>query len=162
MMDEVQGLPPIVRTVTVPVAVERAFACFVEELGRWWPGAYTWSGDVLEKIGIEARPGGHCFEIGPDGFRCDWGTVQVLEAPERLIFSWQINFDRTPQPDPQKAGSVEVRFAPQDEQENLTQVSLTHFDFEHCGADADAYRAGLDSPEGWTLILERYREYCDQ
>jgi len=161
-MDEDQDFPPIVRTITVAVAVERAFDCFVEELGRWWPGAYTWSGDVLEKIAIEARPGGHCFEIGPNGFRCDWGTVQVLEAPERIIFSWQINYDRTPQPDPRKAGSVEVRFAPQDEDQDLTQVTLTHRDFERCGADAQAYRAALDSLEGWTFILEQYKEFCEQ
>jgi uncharacterized protein YndB with AHSA1/START domain len=161
-MSSGEDLSAIVRSVTVPVAMERAFEKFVQGFSKWWPGAYTWSGDVLQEIGIEAKPGGHCFEIGPGGFRCDWGTVQVFEEPERLLFTWQINFDRTPQPDAEQASSIDVSFKPHDEEEGSSQVTVRHFDFERCGADAAAYRAALDSPEGWTFILQKYITHCSR
>ena len=143
------------RAVTVPVPVERAFATFTE-LGSWWPRQYTWANDTLEAISIEPREGGHCFELGPGGFRCDWGTVLRWDAPSRLVFAWQIAPDRAPEPDPAKASEVEVRFAP--EGPSATRVEVEHRDFNHHGDGGDAYRQALDSPEGWPLILDRYAE----
>src|SRR5690606_23581431 len=61
------------RTVRVPVDPGRAFDLFTDGLDSWWPREYTWAGETLEVIGIEPGVGGHCFERGPHGFRCDWG-----------------------------------------------------------------------------------------
>lgn len=159
-MSDSKNLSPIERAVTVPAAPQRAFTHFVEEFANWWPRTYTWSGEVLHDIGIEQRAGGHCYEIGPGGFRCDWGTVLVFEAPQRIVFSWQINYDRTPQPDPAHAGQVEVCFGLHDEHGGLCRVLLEHRGFERCGSDGAAYRAALDAPDGWTFILASYAGYC--
>jgi uncharacterized protein YndB with AHSA1/START domain len=139
--------------VSVPVSVERAFAGFIE-LARWWPREYTWSGGVLEDLGIEPGEGGHCFELGPHGFRCDWGTVLVWEPPGRLVLAWQIAPDRAPEPNPARASEVEVRFVPQGPPG--TRVELEHRGLSRHGADGDAYREALGSPDGWPLMLDRY------
>ena len=159
-MNEQNDLSPIVREVTVPVLPERAFRHFVADFNDWWPHSYSWSGDVLQEMGLEARAGGHCYEIGPGGFRCDWGTVLVYEPPARLVFSWQINPDRSPQPDPARAGVVEVRFGPHDDHGGAGRVTLEHRGFERCGPGAAVYRAELDGRQGWTLILASYAGYC--
>jgi len=74
----------------VPVPPRRAFEVFVDEFGSWWPAEYSWSGETLVRIAIEPRTGGMCVEVGPHGFRCDWGRVLAYEPPRRLVFSWQI------------------------------------------------------------------------
>jgi uncharacterized protein YndB with AHSA1/START domain len=122
-------------------------------LGRWWPREYTWSQNVLHYIGIEPRLGGACFERGPHNFECDWGRVLVWEPPGRIVFSWQIAFDRTPEPNSEKASEVEVRFT---EEALGTRVVLEHRAFSRHGEKAIAYRNGMDSPEGWPMMLERY------
>jgi uncharacterized protein YndB with AHSA1/START domain len=153
-------LDPIERGVTVPVPAERAFSHFVDDFAQWWPQTYSWSGDVLEDSGIEAFAGGHCYEIGPGGFRCDWGTVIVFERPLRLVFTWQINPDRTPQPDQERASVVELLFSGSDDHGGLCRVTLVHRGFERHGESAEAYRAALNGPEGWTFILASYAGYC--
>ena len=52
-----------------------------------------------------------CFEVGPHGFRCDWGRVLAWQPPRRLVFTWQISPSRVPDPDPDHASEVEVSFA---------------------------------------------------
>jgi uncharacterized protein YndB with AHSA1/START domain len=141
------------RAVTVPVPVERAFAAWTE-LASWWPRQYTWASDALETIGIEPREGGHCFELGPRGFHCDWGTVLVWDPPSRLVLAWQIAPDRAPEPNPAKASEVEVRFVPAGP--STTRVEVEHRGFARHGEDGDAYRQALDSPEGWPMMLDRY------
>ncbi len=139
----------------VPVAPERAFALFTEQLGSWWPAEYTWSADALEGIEIEARPGGHCVERGPGGFRCDWGTVVDCEPARRLLFSWQIGPSREPLPDPARASEVEVQFVGDG---GSTEVRLEHRGFERHGEQGDSYREALGSEQGWPYILGRLVE----
>lgn len=155
-MSEHVGDEPILRNILVPVPPERAFEHFVAELHAWWPSEYTWSGNVLERIGIEPHHGGPCFELGPHGFRCDWGRVLIWDPPDRLVFSWQIGPDRTPEPDPDKASEVEVRFVA--DGPDRTRVELVHRGFSRHGDGAAEYRDGLAAPEGWTYILNRYTE----
>lgn len=145
---------PIRRTVTVPAPPERAFAVFTEGLATWWPPEYTWSQEALETIAIEPRPGGRCFERGPHGFHCDWGRVVECEAPRRLLFTWQISPERVPVPDPAKASEVEVRFTAVGTEE--TRVELSHRGFGRHGDGGAGYRAGMDSPAGWTRLVESY------
>ena len=142
------------RTLTVPEAVEKAFAVFTEEMDSWWPAEYTWSQDVLQHIGIEPGVDGRCFERGPHGFECDWGRVLVWEPPHHVLFTWQISPGREPVPDANKASEVEVRFTAQG-------AAITRVDFEHRHLDrhregAAEYKAMLDSPDGWPYILNRY------
>jgi uncharacterized protein YndB with AHSA1/START domain len=142
------------RTVVVLRSQQLAFDLFTTGLSTWWPREYTWSGDVLEMIGIEARHGGHCYERGPGGFECDWGSVVVWEPPHRLVFLWQIAPDRVPQPDPSKASEVEVRFIAMSAEE--TRVELEHRAFHRHGERGVEYSEAMDSEHGWTEILARY------
>jgi uncharacterized protein YndB with AHSA1/START domain len=137
----------------VGVSVPRAFEVFTVGLGTWWIPEFTWSGpDALDMIGIEPGVDGKCYEIGPYGFRCDWGRVTVWEPPNRLAFTWQIGPDRVPQPDPAKASEVEVLFHP--EGEARTRVELEHRGFERHGEAGAGYREALEA--GWDQLLARY------
>ncbi len=140
-------------SITVPVAPDRAFASFTEGMGSWWPPEYTWAQQALEEIAIEPREGGRCFERGPHGFSCDWGRVVAWEPPKRLAFTWQISPQRVPQPDPDRASLVEVRFSAEGD---ATRLELEHRDFDRHGEGADGYRAAMESPQGWPFILERF------
>lgn len=146
-------------SVTISAPPERAFILFTEELASWWPREYTWGGEALERIEVEPREGGACFEVGPHGFRCDWGRVLASEPPRRLVFSWQIAPDRTPQPDPAKASEVEIRFEPAGA--GGTRVELEHRGFSRHGDEGDRYRAGLGSAEGWPYMLGRLAAAAD-
>jgi uncharacterized protein YndB with AHSA1/START domain len=148
------GEDAIRRATTVAAPLARAFTVFTEGLGGWWPAEYMWSSEVLEEIGIEPRGGGRCYERGPHGFWCDWGRVLAWDPPHRLVFSWQIGPDRTPQPDPARASEVEVRFV--EEGETITRVDLEHRAFARHGEEGDSYREGLGSSAGWTRLLDRY------
>ena len=129
------------------------FDVFALAMAQWWPPEYTWSGAPLEWIGMEPRVGGPCFERGPHGFRCDWGRVLLWQPPRRLVFTWQIGPTRVPEPDPERSSEVEVTFHPE---EGGTRVELEHRHVSRHGEGGDAYRAAMGSPEGWSLILERY------
>jgi uncharacterized protein YndB with AHSA1/START domain len=142
---------------TVSAPPQRAFAVFTEEMSAWWPPEYTWAQSKLEEIAIEPHEGGHCYERGPHGFRCDWGRVVTCEPPGRIAFTWQISPQRVPQPDPAQASMVEVRFAPED---SGTRVTLAHRHFARHGEGAETYEAAMGSPQGWPLLLERFAAAC--
>jgi uncharacterized protein YndB with AHSA1/START domain len=113
------------------------------------PGVY------LVDIGIEPGIGGMCYEVGPHGFRCDFGRVLAWEPGERLVFSWQISANREPVPDPEEASEVVVRFRPV---EGGTAVELTHRHFERHGEGGEEYRRMMGSEQGWPWILQRFAE----
>jgi uncharacterized protein YndB with AHSA1/START domain len=140
-------------TLRVPVPAEQAFTAFTGGLADWWVREYTWSGpEALADIGIEPREGGMAYEIGPYGFRADWGRVVAWQPPHRLVVIWQIGPDRAPLPDPAKASEVEVRFTPEDG--GRTRVEVEHRDFDRHGAAAEGYREALTA--GWQELLSRY------
>jgi uncharacterized protein YndB with AHSA1/START domain len=140
-------------TLRVPARPEQAFAAFTGRLADWWVMEYTWSGpDALAEIGIEPREGGMAYEIGPHGFRTDWGRVLNWQPPDRLVFSWQIGPDRAPVPDPANASEVEARFVA--EENGQTRVEVEHRDFDRHGEAAEGYREALTA--GWYELLSRY------
>lgn len=155
-----RAIEPMRRIVNIDCSVERAYAAFTEGFSEWWPQDYTWSGELLETISIEPREGGRCFEIGPQGFHCDWGRVLRWAPPERIAFTWQIRPDRVPEPNPDHASEVEVRFTAQGA--SGTKVELEHRAFNRHEEGAEAYRAGMASAEGWGFILKRYKEFCER
>ena len=139
--------------ITTPFPPERAFALFTEEMTAWWPVEYTWAQNTLEEIAIEPHEGGHCYELGPHRFRCDWGRVVTCEPPARIAFTWQISAQRVPQPDPAKASLVEVRFTAEGAG---TRVELAHRHFSRHGEGAGGYESAMSSPQGWPYLLERF------
>lgn len=146
---------PINQNFTVPVPASKAFEVFTKELNSWWPKEYTWAGEGLEKIAIEVGENGRCFERGPHGFECDWGRVLAYDHPHRIVFTWQIDPDRVPQPNPEKSSEIEVRF---EEDNSATQVTFIHRNFEKHGENAETYKEALASPKGWPYILDNYKE----
>lgn len=140
--------------VSVGLPPSAAFRLFTEGFGRWWPREYSWGGEACLDIGIEPRLGGACREIGPQGFRSDWGRVTIWEPPSRLCFTWQIAPDRTPQPDPEQSSEVQVVFLAAGAR---TDVVLTHAGFARHGEGWEAYRDGMGGPQGWPWLLERFR-----
>ena len=155
MASERTAIPPISLTLEVPLPIASAFETFTA-LSSWWPREYTWSGSALVFIGIEPRPGGNCYEIGPNNVRLDWGHLTAFEPYVRLQFTWNIGPERVPAPDPRQASEVEVRFFPADE--HLTRLELAHRGFERHGETAATYREGLASPRGWPYVLQCYRD----
>lgn len=150
-----QGIEEAIhKTLMLPVSAERAFDVFAKELGAWWPPEYTWSQDVLVAIAIEPGQDGHCYELGPHNFRCDWGRVLIWEPPHRLVFTWQISPKREPEPNPARASEIEVRF--ESDGPLTTRLEFEHRGFGRHGEDGAEYRAMLDSPPGWPYILNRY------
>lgn len=144
-------------TLHVAVPPQQAYDAFTSGLGNWWVKEYTWSGpESLAEIGIEPRQGGMAYEIGPHGFRADWGRVLSWQPPRRLVFAWQIGPDRAPVPDPARASEVEVRFTPEP---GRTRVEVDHRAFDRHGTDAEGYRRALTV--GWHELLTRYAAVLD-
>ncbi|MEV0155369.1 SRPBCC family protein [Micromonospora sp. NPDC050686] len=142
------------RTVLLaPAPTEQAFAVFTGALTDWWVHEYTWSGpQALAELGMEPRAGGMLYEIGPYGFRADWGRVLTWDPPRRLVFTWQIGPDRAPLPDPARASEVEVIFEP--DGDGRTRVEVEHRHFDRHGEAAEGYRQALTA--GWAELLSRY------
>ncbi|MFF3853155.1 SRPBCC family protein [Micromonospora sp. NPDC002575] len=140
-------------SLLVPASAERAFAVFTGALTDWWVPEYTWSGPAeLVELGVEPHAGGMLYEIGPHGFRADWGRVLTWDPPRRLVFVWQIGPDRVPVPDPARASEVEVLFLP--EGPEWTRVEVEHRHFDRHGTAAEGYREALTA--GWHELLTRY------
>ncbi len=148
----------ITKRLTVKIPSETAFHKFVKELNEWWPKEYTWSQDKLEVIKIDGRKDGLCTEIGPNGFRCDWGTVTEFTEHKKLRLKWQISPNREPIPNPDKASDISVDFI---QDGRSTTIKFEHLNFENHGDGSDDYRKMMDSEQGWDYILNKYKKYCE-
>ncbi len=76
------------------------------------------------------------------------------EPPARLLLEWHL--DAEFRPDPAAATEVELLFIA--ESAGVTRVELEHRGLERLGAQGEVLRGKVDSPNGWTGLLERYRE----
>lgn len=139
---------------TVDAPIDRAFAVFVEEFGRWWPREYTLSGDNLEEIGIEPKYEDHCFERTKDGETLIWGTVLTVARPEHIVFAWQLSADRSPIENLALASRVDIRFT--SATADTTNVLLVHRDFPRHGPGWQQYRSNMASRSGWPKLIDLY------
>ncbi|WP_257656288.1 SRPBCC family protein [Parapedobacter lycopersici] len=146
------------KSVEVGLPHQEAFNAFVRELTLWWPKTYTWSKDKLIEIGINPIPGGHCTEIGPLDFRCDWGTVTEVKYGSYIAFKWQITASRSPEPDPDKASEVRIRFVPAGD--SRSRIELEHDKFENHGEGHETYRAAMDAEQGWDYMLACFEKHA--
>jgi hypothetical protein len=149
------------RTLRVPVSADRSFTAFTEEMSAWWPIENTFASvafsqpETFETVIVEPREGGRWFERSIDGKETDWGRVVVFDPLRRLVLTWQITPQGTPEPDPSKASEVELRFVP--EGPSTTRVELEHREFERHGeAGAVTWREAMESAGGWSKFLDRY------
>jgi DinB superfamily/Activator of Hsp90 ATPase homolog 1-like protein len=150
------AIAPVRKSVTVRTDPATAFDVFTKGIDMWWLRSHHIGASDLEKVVIEAKVGGRCYERGVDGSECDWGQVLVWDPPQRFAFSWQITPEWKPQPDVAKSSEVEVRFTALES--GLTRVDLEHRHFERHGSGAEAMRAGVDAPNGWSGLLDAYSQ----
>ena len=137
---------PLVKTITVPWLVERAFQRFTEEIDTWWPlDAHSVFPDRASKATMECHVGGTISETREDGETALWGTILAFDAPNLVRFTWH------PGREADSAQEVEVTFT---EHEGGTRVELTHTGWDKLGEKAAETRSGYDS--GWDLVLGHY------
>ena len=146
---------PVQKTVTVGVSAEKAFRVFTADFDSWWPRSHHIGKSPMKKAIIEGKVGGRCYSEQVDGTDCAWGTVLVWDPPRRFVFAWQIDGKWQYEPDLAKASEVEVRFTP--EPGGSTRVDLEHRFLARHGADAEAIRTAIGSPNGWGGLLEMFR-----
>jgi uncharacterized protein YndB with AHSA1/START domain len=152
MAETVQALT-VRKTVVVNAPRERAFQVFTTGFDSWWPrGHHIAKVDMLAAV-LEPKQGGRWFEKGVDGSECDWGRVLVWDPPARVMLSWHLNGRW--EHEPSTHSEVDVRFIAEG-------PSRTRVELEHRGIERHAYaedlKKGVDSPEGWTGLLQMYLE----
>ena len=144
-----QDISPLVKTVVVPVGVDRAFEAFTAETSAWWPlFSHSVGEAAANEVRVEGAVGGRIVEYGADGEIATWGTLSDWDPPKSLSFSWH------PGQDPSEAGQVTVTF---DATDGGTQVQLVHSGWERRG---DGGRARLSYDTGWDFVLGKYVEHA--
>jgi uncharacterized protein YndB with AHSA1/START domain/catechol 2,3-dioxygenase-like lactoylglutathione lyase family enzyme len=146
----------IAHQVVVEAGPASVFDAFTAHLGAWWPLAYTFSGPAFVDAEIERRVGGVWFERNSAGEKLSWGEVRACAPGERLVLAFAIGADRKPAPN-DAASELEVRFPAAGP--GRTRVEVAHRDFARHGEGAEALRAGMDSAQGWPLILAELRRW---
>ena len=142
------------KTLNTNVPIERAFEVFTGNMAGWWPATHHIAKQAFAEIVVEQRSGGRWFERAADGSECEWGRVLVWEPPHRVVFSWHLQADWKYDPNPEKASEVEIRFFA--EGAGKTRVELEHRALQRHGAGWEQIRTGVDSPGGWSAILEQF------
>ncbi len=157
-MNKTIVLTPVRKSVRVGAPPERAFEVFTAGIGRWWPKSHHIGASDLDTLVIEPKAGGRWYERGVDGTECECGKVLVWEPPARLVLAWQIAADW--KFDPNLLTEVEVRFIA--DGANATRVELEHRHLERFGERAETMRQAIDSQEGWTGILQLFKQAAEQ
>ena len=150
---------PVRKTISVKATAEHAFHVFTEGFDTWWPRSHSIGQSPLEKAIIETKVGGRCYQRSVDGTECDWARVLVWEPPRRFVLAWQLNGEWQFEPDLAKASEVEICFTP--ESDGSTRVDLEHRHIARHGVTASLLRTGVDSPEGWSGLLQMFAEHAE-
>jgi len=142
----------IVHEIRVALRPAQAFTRFVDDLGLWWPLAYTWSGARFATARIDSRVGGRWFETARDGEDKPWGEVRLFERGAKLLLSFNVGANRQPEP-PERQSEVEIAFVPDGDG---ARIRIEHRDLDKHGDGAEAIRQGMGSEQGWPLILAEF------
>jgi uncharacterized protein YndB with AHSA1/START domain len=153
-------LEPVRKSVVVDTGVERAFALFTNRFDAIKPREHNLLAVPIAKTVFEPRVGGHIYDVGIDGSRCEWARVLVFEPPHRVVFSWDIGPTWQLESDPSKTSEVEVRFIA--ESDDRTRVQLEHRNLERHGTGWRSVADGVDGDAGWPLYLRRYVEIATE
>ena len=139
-------LPAVVRTLPLPTPHARAFAAFTADAARWWPTAYTTSGEELADVVVECSAGGRMYEVDRAGRIRDWATVVDCRSPTRLLLAWGLGLDA-------QRTELELRFT---DGADGPRLELEHRGFR---AGDEELRRKFDAPGGWDVILEAFRRH---
>ena len=144
---------PVRKSIFVDAPQALAFDVFTSGIGRWWPKSHKIGPADLDKPVIEPRAGGRWYELDTDGTQCEIGKVMTWEPPARIVLTWQLNAQF--KFDPGLVTEVEVQFTPEG---SGTRVDREHRHLERLGDTAEALREAVDSPGGWSGLLQLYAE----
>ncbi|HEY7600498.1 MAG TPA: SRPBCC domain-containing protein [Candidatus Limnocylindrales bacterium] len=138
-------IAPVVKEVTVPLPVERAWQLFTAEAASWWPlRTHSVAGDDAIGCTFQAYVGGRLYETARDGTEHTWGTLLEWQPPLRFAMTWH------PGRTPSTEQHLEVTFTPADDGRSTT-VRLVHTGWEKLG------KAGPDERDsylrGWDYVL---------
>jgi uncharacterized protein YndB with AHSA1/START domain len=139
------GLPPVRKSVVVPLERAAAFELFTRRLGEWWPLTHRSATKDAVYCTVEPYVGGRLFERTRFGTESVWGVYLVFEEPSRVVFTWH------PGATEETATEVEVTFSAI---ERGTRVDVEHRHWERLGARASFVRELFDG--GWVGVLERF------
>jgi uncharacterized protein YndB with AHSA1/START domain len=148
------GVEPIRKSIVVNTGVERAFALFISQFDAIKPREHNLLSVPIAETVFEPRAGGHVYDVGIDGSRCEWSRVLAYEPPSRVVISWDIGPTWQLEADPAKTSEVEVRFIA--ESDDRTWVELEHRHLDRHGEGWQAVADGVDGDAGWPLYLSRY------
>ena len=101
---------PVRKSVVVNLGLERAFALFINKFDAIKPREHNLLSVPIAKSVFEPRVGGHIYDVGIDGSRCEWARVLAYEPPSRVVFSWDIGPTWQLETNPAKTSEVEVCF----------------------------------------------------
>jgi uncharacterized protein YndB with AHSA1/START domain len=149
-------LAPVKKQLRVNAPQARAFEVFTSGMARWWPRTHSTLKTPLKDAVVEPRAGGRWYHKGEDGSTADIGHVRAWEPPSRVVLVWRLNAEW--QYDPDLDTEVEVRF--------IADGAATNIEFEHryierMGEDAQKAHTAVDSPGGWSGILEEFRKAAE-
>ncbi|MDF0599188.1 SRPBCC domain-containing protein [Psychromarinibacter sp. C21-152] len=144
----------IVKEITVPLAPDRAFRLFTEEMADWWPldthSLSARDGTPARTVTVPAEEGAEVTETKPDGTTVPWGRVTGYVPGERFAMTWHVG-----RPEAQ-ASHVEVTFTAV---ADGTRVTLVHSGWAALGTDAAALRD--NDRTGWDgVFCTRYAMAC--
>jgi uncharacterized protein YndB with AHSA1/START domain len=88
-----------------------------------------------------------------------WGEVTHYDPPERIVFTWWIQPDRTIDQDPARASEIEVRMI---DERSLTRVEFEHRHLSRHGDGWETMREALASRQGWPMILQLYSDLANR
>lgn len=122
-----------------------AFELFTDGIDRWWPLVhFSYGAERAQGIYLEPRLGGRFYERFTDGDELQVGEVLLVDAPHRIVFSWQA-------PDWPAPTEVEVRFTADGDG---TIVAVEHRAFDRLGPDGTTMRDGFAG--GWPGVLAAF------
>lgn len=126
----------------VPASLDRAFALFTAQVGRWWPLAtHSVGGETPRSVAMEGRPGGRLVETLADGSTAAWGSITECDPPRQVAFTWH------PGSPPEQATHVAVTFTPEGPD---ALVTLVHSGW---GSRPDGSSARTAYETGWNPVL---------
>ena len=146
-------------SIIVDAPIERAFAVFTEQFGRFKPPEHNMLGVEIAETVFEPRVGGALYDRGVDGSECRWARVLAYEPPHRVLLSWDISPQWQLEVDPDRTSEWEVRFVSQTPERTLVEIEHRHLD-RH-GEGWEGVRAGVAGDGGWPLYLRRYSAVVD-
>jgi uncharacterized protein YndB with AHSA1/START domain len=151
---------PVRKSITVKASPARAFEVFTQGVDTWWPRTHHIGKSPMKRVVIEGRVGGRCYSEQAGDAECDWGEVLVWDPPRRFVMAWKITASWQYEPDLAKSSEVEVTFTPGPD--GSTRVDLVHGHLERHGAGGEGMRTGVDSPGGWSSLLEMFRTQAEE